>query len=252
MTLVALTCFLLLLLPLGAFRIAKTNFPACSSNSKALLMASDDEREILRDELIRLCDKSPDKSNRPQIVELIEELSKRYPCTSKPLHNWKYRVENDQSNDNTYKPPSQYDGIWDTRYTSADANLSTSTRQLVNSTSSEVKYVVEGWKGKALKINGYDIVYKLQAISDYQYKLCTKKITLYRKSRIGLTAISLPFLVNFILKRLNHKSESTLEIVYMDDEMCIERSEKEYYIKTRLYETWNPLNPKGWELVSCL
>jgi hypothetical protein len=115
-----------------------------------------------------------------------------------------------------------------------------------------VKYVVEGWKGKALKINGYDIVYKLQAISDYQYKLCTKKITLYRKSRIGLSAISLPFLVNFILKRLNHKSESTLEIVYMDDEMCIERSEKEYYIKTRLYETWNPLNPNGWELVSCL
>jgi len=124
---------------------------------------------------------------------------------------------------------------------------------MVNSTSSEVKYVIEGWKGKAFKIHGYDVIYKLQALSDNKYKLCATRITLYRNSRIGLNFISLPFLIDFTLKRLGHNSDSTIDIVYMDEEMCIEQNEKrDYYIKTRLYEAWNPINPKGWELISCL
>ena len=217
-------------------------------------MMDNSKREQLRDELINLCDKSQDNSiNRGKIVGLIEDLSTLYPCTSNPLYNWRCRIDKDQSEVSSYKPPSQYDGIWDTRYTTIDTQLSNKSRQMVNSTSSEVKYVIEGWKGKSFKIVGCDVIYKLQALSDNKYKLLAKKITLYRKSRIGLNDISVPFLIDFILKRLNHKIDSTLEIIYMDEEMCIEQNEnRDYYIKTRLYEVWNPLNPKGWELVSCL
>ena len=253
MNLMLFLLFLLCLLPHSAFHATRRSREASCRSSIGLLM-DNSKRELLRDELINLCDKSQDNSvNRGQIVGLIEELSSLYPCTSKPLYNWKYRIDNDQSEVGSYKPPSQYDGIWDTRYTTIDTQVSARSRQMVNSTSSEVKYVIEGWQGKSFKIVGCDVTYKLQALSDNKYKLFAKQITLYRKSRIGLNNIGIPFFIDFILKRLRHKTESTLEIVYMDEEMCVEQNEnREYYIKTRLYEAWNPLNPKGWELISCL
>ena len=183
---------------------------------------------------------------KTSLINDVTEMVKFNP-TVRPTENW------------GNSSASPLDGLWKLRFTNApDATLKpgrrgpATTMQYVNSSSGLFTNIIEFKENKG-KVKSLNVIVSGNAQSDNRIDLSFDKVVINRqRSRVGLNKISIPiFKIPFLnnirslinrMRSSQSKSNTYLEILYIDDDLRIHRTGKGYlFLQTKLYDVWDPM-----------
>lgn len=197
-----------------------------------------------------------------EIVTLIEQLAPLSP-TQCPTEHF---------GSNTTGSQSLLDGFWKLRFTTAaDATFKpgkrgpATTLQEINATTGVFRNIIE-FKENNGSVRSFNVIVQGEKIDDRDIALQFQKVVIYRQPKYIfkrlLSKITIP-LPNFsLLERFTRRKDKSQErrkdlpsftMLYLDDDLRIHRTAQgQYFVQSRLYQVWDPLEEGGWKMISMI
>jgi len=220
--------------------------------ARYLLAAAQDpeqQKDALREELIRCCDARLEE----RVVEIVPQLAALNP-TQDPFVNWRARRDLAEATNPLH-------GLWMVRFTTdAQDSVRVVGRRgpatgltFVNASAGTLTRSFE-FREHGGKIKGFKVVSGGTPLagSPPRLELQRQRLVVERRSRVGLNTIVLPLLLPLPLPLLPHaaRQQQPLELLFVDEEVLVLRSERGLVVHSRLYDVWDPA--VGWKLVSAV
>lgn len=197
-----------------------------------------------------------------EIVSIIEQLSKINP-TTRPTEHFGNNITGERS---------LLDGFWKLRFTTAaDATFKpgkrgpATTLQQINGTTGVFRNIIEFNENNG-SVRSFNVIVQGEVLDDYNVALTFQKVVIYRQPKYLfkklLSQITIP-LPNFnLLEKFTRRKDKLKErrkdlpsfkILYLDDDLRIHRTAQgQYFVQSRLYQVWDPLEKSGWKLISMI